>query len=600
MNTSNKGQSVIEIILASAMFVIVATSITGVIMQSYRTNSMSDEQVVASQYASEGMEAIRSIRNQSFAALTNTTSTGVKISTGGVWSLNGASSTYDKYTRTISVTSTYRDGSGNITTSTGTLDTSTKKVEVTVQWTGASGDQKSVVLTSYMTNWQEPIASASSSSGGMLVYSGGGTTSDTIRYRLFDGTAWSATSTTADVATTTTNRYVRAIHVFASATRNEKIVISRHYDGTSQYIYGQVYDGATDTWGNVIQFSTWAATTYLDVQNFAGTYLANGNFMAVFSDNTAIPKMRVWNGTTWSAQTSLTSLSTGNPVYITLKNRPGTNEVMAVFFNTGSDAVSQYYSGSAWSGRTSHATTAPSATKRYVDFDWSSNSSTTGAIVYVSGTTAKIMSVKIWLANGSGGGSWGAAGTTATQANTVGPIAIRGRNGANEFHACNKDTLAIPTIVCRKITFVATTTTRITPTNPIIATSTDTGIQRSYGLDFENSGLYALAVYSDNTAVPKFKKYNASSATWDANATAIDVTPFTVGIIKTARVVQSVRGTDDMMVLMADESSDLYTVMWDGANNAMYTTPADMAFKEHGVNGALTTDFWYDFAWDAN
>jgi Tfp pilus assembly protein PilV len=597
---NKKAFSVIEIMLASALFLVMAISISSLLAQTYSSSRLGNEQSIATQYAAEGLDAVRSIKNQSFSSLINTTGSGVAVS-GGVWTFSGTSTVLDgEYVRTIAITDVYRDVNGNIVSSGGTLDSSTKKASSTVVWSTTPSRQNSVTLTTYLTNWE---AAYGGGSKGMLVYADGGTTSDVVRYRLFDGTNWSATSTastTLDVETTSTNRYARNIRLFASATRDEKIMIARHYNGTLQAIFAQVYDGTTQTWGDLIRLSQWSATTYLDVQNFGGTYLANGNFMTVFSDNTVIPKMRIWDGVSWSAQTSLTTLGTSQiPNYIVIKNRPGTNEVMAAFFTQGSDAITQYYSGSVWSAITSHATTAPLATKRFIDFDWSPNTTTTGALAYVSGTTAKIMSTKIWVANGSGGGAWGAAATTAAQTNNVGALRIDGRAGANEFAICDKDAGTTVSIFCGKITFSGTTATVTTPTNSTIATSTDTGIQKSYGMRFESNGVNAINVYSDNTTIPKVKKYVGATGSWDLNPTVINVSPFTTGVIKTVRVIEGAIGSEDMMVLLTDANLDIYSVVWDGTNNIMYSTPAGKSFNRHGINMSAATDYSYDFAWDA-
>lgn len=70
-------------------------------------------------------------------------------------------------------------------------------------------------------------------------------------------------------------------------------------------------------------------------------------------------------------------------------------------------------------------------------------------------------------------------------------------------------------------------------------------------------------------------------------------------------VLESVRiipesGADDMMILMGDNSNPphLYSQVWDGTNNVMYSTPAGLAQIIHGTNGSDTSDFWYDFVWN--
>ncbi len=431
---------------------------------------------------------------------------------------------------------------------------------------------------------------------GMLVYGNGGTTSDAVQYKIYnsDGT-WGTAGSLADVDGATTNKALRAVRIYSSSTRNEKIAISRHYNGSAQFIYGQVYNGTTKTWGNVVQLSTWTAATYLDVQNFDGTYLANGNFMVIYSDNTVIPKMQTWNGTAWSGVSSLTTLGASQiPNYVVAKARSGTNEVMASFFTQNSRTISEYYSGSAWSAITSHSNAAANATQRFVDFTWSRNTSTTGMIVYPAANNSKFPTYKIWQANGSGSGTWGTAlsGTTVAQITTK--FSVVDRPGANEFQVCSEYTTTTPSINCDKVTFSGTTATLSKPTNSTIG-ATDNGLQVSYELGFESlSGTPAIIVYSDTTSTPKYKKYTASTNTWDVAATSIGAIS---NVTKSVRIIPKLK-SDDMMILFADGAMKMDSVMWDGTNGVMYATPAGKALTLQASTGSAATDYWYDFTWD--
>jgi len=757
------GFSIIEVIIASAVFIAFASGAIVAVISAINTNRLGAEQTIAIQYTSEGLEAVQSIRNQAngfttLAGKAGAGNQGVAVS-GGVWNFSGTSNTLasdNRFVRTIAITSVQRDTNGNIVSSGGTIDPNTYKITATTSWNFNSARTDSVQLTKYLTNWK-------SKKGGMIIYGNGGTTTDAVQYRTFDASAntWSTAATAFDVDPGTTNKALRTVRLYSSTTRNEKIAISRHYNGTAQFIYATVWNGTS--WGTPTQLSTWTATTFLDVLNYDGAYLNDGTFMAIYSDNTIIPKYRIWNGTSWSAQSSLTTLGTSQiPSYIVAKARPGTNEVMAAFFTQGSgstagNTITQYWSGSAWSAITTHATAAPLNTKRMVDFAWSQNTPTTGALVYADSATDKNLTTRLFVADGIGGGSWGTAVNAGTaQTNSLGPLTIIGRPGANEFQACNKDAGTTPTIICQKIIFSGTptvagystqngttdannlnwinstqittpatggalqsitvylansdvspnnhvevalytdngsnapgtllassgsyvitpnswntipitgvtitpttkyflafsvdgnntqygwnsTTTGVTkwknlvsfgtwpssfgtpddsgvdqyaiymtytvsgvaptisnPTNATIASATDTGIQKSYDIGFESlSGDPALAVYSDNTSIPKFKKYTASSSTWDASATSITTTG-TPGVFKLVRMIPQDQG-DDMMTLMSDANNALFSIFWNGSGNAMYTTPASKAYTAHGTTGSATTDYWFDFAWD--
>lgn len=591
------GFSIVEIILAVGIFVIFAAGITPLVVQSLEGNRLGEEQTVATQYASEGLEAARSIKNQSFSNLVNSTGTGI-LQSGGVWTFSGSSNQFgpnNKYTRVLSVSDVARDSNGNIVASGGTNDPLTKKVTSTVSWNATVGRNDSVVLSTYFTNWK-----ASMRKGGMLVYGNGGTTTDAILYKTIDTTGtWSTAQSTADVDTGSTNKALRAARLYSSATRNEKIMISRHYNGVTQFIYGQVYNGGTQTWGNVQLLSSWPANSFLDVQNFDGTYLANGDFMAVYSDNTNTPEFRVWNGTSWGSQISAQNLGgAGNrPNTIVAKARPGTNEIMLATFDQGKITKTQYFNGGAylqsnWSTPIQQSNTAQDNQSRSVDFAWSPQDNTKGAVVFIKSGNNKAVSISIWTANGSGSGSWSSAGSTATQSQTIETIDVRGRPGASEFDFCNNTTT--PNISCYKSDFSATVSN---PTNQTIAPTTDAGIQRPFDLSFESiSSDPALAVYSDNSSTPKYKKYTASTSTWDL--TALSLTTLT-GLLQTVRTIPNPIN-DDIMILLGDGTAPnkLYSQVWDGSNNVTFTSPAGYAFNTHGTNGSADTDYWYDFTWD--
>ncbi len=588
---SRAGFSIIEIILAAAIFMILAGGLMTVILQGLDSNHLGEEQTVATQYATEGIEVMRSVKNQGFANLINTTATGA-AQVSGVWNLSGLNNIFNsKYTRVLQIGDVYRDGSGNVVASGGTLDPLSKKVTSTVNWNYTPTRQNSVSLSEYLTNWK---LAYSNSKGGMLVFGNGGTTTDTMSYQTFDSSGnWSSVSTTADVDGLTSNKALRASQVYASSTRNEKILLSRHYDGTKQYIYAQVFNGTS--WGSVQLLSSWTAATFLDVQNFDGTYLQNGNFVAVYSDNTVIPKTATWNGSAWSGVgTAMTTLAGANiPNYVVARNRPGTNEIMAAFFTQGDtgSSITEYYSGSAWSAITSHAAASPTNTIRFIDFAWSGTNPLVGELIYANGAAAKSITGRIWTANGAGSGAWGTAVATTAQANNIESLAIVAQPNTANFIACDKDALAAPRIICYQSTSVPAWTN---PTNPTLVSGSDTGIERSFHIAYAASSSSAISVYSDNTAVPKLKKY--SPTTWDVAATTITTTPYTLGIVKTVTLLPD-PNSSDIMALMTDANLDLYSVVWNASASAMYTTPAGKAFTQHGLNGSAITEFWYDFAW---
>ena len=152
---NRSGQSILEVILASAIFIIIAVQLIGILLQSFQTAGIGNDETAATQYAAEGLDAVRDIRNQSFALLATTTGKGVATSTAG-WIFSGTSTTFGKFTRAIIVSSTFRNASGSIVASGGTLDPNTERIISTVSWLRASNNE-SVTLSSYLTNWRAAL-----------------------------------------------------------------------------------------------------------------------------------------------------------------------------------------------------------------------------------------------------------------------------------------------------------------------------------------------------------------------------------------------------------------------------------------------------------
>ena len=570
---SRGGFSLIEAVLAVSLFSLVLLALISSIIYGRESIALSGIRSRALLIAEEGQEALRNLRDEKFSNLPDGIH-GLAIS-GNQWILSGTSDQTDIFTRQIQI---------------GTINSHIKIATTTVTWQPKEGRTGQIVLTSYLTQWHRER-------GGMLVYGDGGTTNDAIRYRILDPDTltWGPVNNAADIDAGSSNRALRAVQTYSSATRGEKIMLSRHFNGTTQFIYAQVWNGSS--WGNVVALSSWNASNFLDVQNFSGTYLANGDFMVIYRDTTTTPKFRIWNGLSWGGQLSTQNIG-GISNFIVAKTRPGTNEVMAVFFDQTSDTNTQYFNGGAyqttnWTLHTEHSAQAPVNTKQLVDFDWSPNTPTVGGLVYSNSGTDVSLNIRIWTANGFGGGLWSGTANTTNQASRLGAVDIVGRPGANEFIACDKDANGTPRIICYESNF---TPTWINPASQTIAAATQTGIQKSFDLTFEKSGGTGLAVYSDNTVIPKLKKYNPATNAWDSVATNLNPVGATLASVRLAPHPDN----DDVMILMANANaaSDLYSAVWDGTNDAIFLTPACKAFTAQGINGSGPANFWYDFAWD--
>lgn len=149
---NRQGQSIVELIISISIFVVIASSAMIIILGSFSSSRLAEEETQAHLLALEGIEAVRSIRDVNWTNLANG-DYGV-ASASGTWIFSGTFDVHGKYTRKINVSSVNRLN-GNIVTSGGTLDPDSKKVQSRITWNFSPARANTITLTSYFTNWQE-------------------------------------------------------------------------------------------------------------------------------------------------------------------------------------------------------------------------------------------------------------------------------------------------------------------------------------------------------------------------------------------------------------------------------------------------------------
>lgn len=147
------GQSIIEIIVAVAIFIIIAGSSVVIILGSFLSSRLAEEETQAVGLSVEGLEAVQSIRDKNWASLADG-DYGLS-NAGDSWTFSGTSDTQDKFDRIVNISSVERDESGDIVSTGVVADSSTKKVTSSVTWDFTAARTNTVEMTTYLTNWQE-------------------------------------------------------------------------------------------------------------------------------------------------------------------------------------------------------------------------------------------------------------------------------------------------------------------------------------------------------------------------------------------------------------------------------------------------------------
>jgi prepilin-type N-terminal cleavage/methylation domain-containing protein len=144
------GFSLIEVILAVAIFSIFSAVAITFSFQALQVERQGNEKELAIGYAEEGIEIVRAICDDSFSNLNDTESSGLEFS-NGKWNFSGENNELSIFKRIISVYTVKRDENGNIVDDNGTDDQDMKKIISSVSWNTASGQAVSVDLETYLS-----------------------------------------------------------------------------------------------------------------------------------------------------------------------------------------------------------------------------------------------------------------------------------------------------------------------------------------------------------------------------------------------------------------------------------------------------------------
>jgi len=393
---SSRGFSVIEVVLAAAIFMLFSTSAVVVVLGGINANRLGAEETIANQFATEGIEAVKSIKNQAYTNLItpNPTPRAVLRNVNNVWEFNttdGSSNTLthnasDNYVRQVKVESVNRDASGNIV-STGTPDPDTKKITSTVSWNFNSARPESVVLTTYLSDWRKPIVS-----GGPIMMAYSKTTSNTPFYRTWGGSSWSAEGSN----TQPVGGNINYVVLKSSRTRNEAILGTLDSNGN---IYIQVWNGTSWSILTSIAIGSANATT----RSFDIEYEKSGDKAVIVypaSPSFVDFAYHTWDGTTLSGPTTVTTPpTTGVIKWIELTQNPisTSNEIALIMLDANVDVYGMAWDGTTWDNMGTSAvwdTTAATATRKAIDVAYEQIS---GRAMFIWGdTTVTDQYYRIW------------------------------------------------------------------------------------------------------------------------------------------------------------------------------------------------------------
>ncbi|OHA70375.1 MAG: hypothetical protein A3F15_02440 [Candidatus Wildermuthbacteria bacterium RIFCSPHIGHO2_12_FULL_40_12] len=141
---SEKGQSLMELIIAVGIFTVVVSGLAFFILNSYVSGRLSYEVTKAGFLAQEGMEAVRSIRDNDWTELED--GDHALIVSDGKWFFDPVATEED-------IGGQLTEGKRVITIE--SVEDDSKKITSKIGWKFSEGRMEEIILESYLANWQK-------------------------------------------------------------------------------------------------------------------------------------------------------------------------------------------------------------------------------------------------------------------------------------------------------------------------------------------------------------------------------------------------------------------------------------------------------------
>ncbi|MCD4694167.1 hypothetical protein K8R62_02290, partial [bacterium] len=181
---NNKGQSILEVILAVAIFALIGVTLSSMILGSFNSLTRSVDMTKAQALLDEAVEAVKSIKGGAWNKMVYNRSAVTTNSNEWIFNGEGSSQVIDEYTRTIDFEDVCRDSGDNIIACPGAYtDIHTKKAVVTIEWEIRPGVNNSIERDVYLSNWDSGDWAQNDWTGG----GGQSVWSDDTRYDHDDG-----------------------------------------------------------------------------------------------------------------------------------------------------------------------------------------------------------------------------------------------------------------------------------------------------------------------------------------------------------------------------------------------------------------------------
>lgn len=148
-----KGQSLVEIIIAIGLAAILLPALVTGLIAARSGKPQQLQRTYAIGLTQETIEAARVVRQAGWPTFA-VNGTYHPVRSGSTWALVSGGETINDYTRTLTISDAYRDGSGKLVETSGTMDPSVKKLQIDISWANPAPTTMSttVYFTRYLDN----------------------------------------------------------------------------------------------------------------------------------------------------------------------------------------------------------------------------------------------------------------------------------------------------------------------------------------------------------------------------------------------------------------------------------------------------------------
>lgn len=337
----------------------------------------------------------------------------------------------------------------------------------------------------------------------------------------------------------------------------EELVATLSDSGAATSLSMMRYDGTnwTTDWS-----SSAITAANADKRGFDIAYEASGDqAIIVYSNNTANPVYRVWDGSSWSSEQSVFATAPGAAavLWVELESAPGSDEITLAYSDAGDGLHAVVWNGTAWDETNTEVTLSPfvNGAGTYRAFDLAYENS--GDVLVAWGNSTDVD----FATRASGSTTWNAGASFALVGGNIAFVDMAVEPGGDRIAFVGVDenagTSRLGTMTWNGSAWVNAAE---------IDSGFDHVVTDGTGQFWANAGWVgtsgeAVVVYSDSdTGVINWANWTATSG-WTVQS---DASAPGTGLLRSVQI-ESFGSEDKLMAVFSDQNSDLWAATYNGA-----------------------------------